>query len=246
MRIAFCDDEERCREELSVILDEYIVNNKDRDIIVKEFVSVADLMDEVSRKGGFDIYILDIVMPETDGIELGKWLRSMGHGGKIIYLTSSEEYAIDSYSVRAFNYILKPVDKKIMFNVLDEIICDMASKKERNIIIKTKENSVLVNCDNIMYAELCRRVIVYHLSDGRDIESVTVRTTFSEAVQELLRDNRFVLCGAGMLVNLQYINMVDTETLNFKNSHKIYLSKKVCREVRSAWYDFWFDGEGSR
>ena len=135
MRIAFCDDEERCREELSVILDEYIVNNKDRDIIVKEFVSVADLMDEVSRKGGFDIYILDIVMPETDGIELGKWLRSMGYGGKIIYLTSSEEYAIDSYSVRAFNYILKPVDKKIMFNVLDEIICDMASKIERNIMI---------------------------------------------------------------------------------------------------------------
>ena len=245
MRIAFCDDEERCREELSVILDEYIVNNKDKDIIVKEFVNAADLMEEVGRKGGFDIYILDIVMPETDGIKLGKWLRSQGHNGKIIYLTSSEEYAIASYSVRAFNYILKPIDKKIMFEVLDEIVREIITKKELNMIIKTKgNNSILVNFDNIMYAELCRRVIVYHLSDGEDIESVTVRTTFSEAVQELLRDKRFVLCG--MIVNLQHITMVDNETLNLKDIHKIYLSKKVCRDVRSAWYDFWFDGEGDR
>ena len=246
MRMAFCDDEKECRGELAHLLFEYTEKNTGYKINIAEFCTASALIKDVIRNGGYDIYILDIVMPEMNGIELGKWLRNHGHEGKIIYLTSSEEYAIESYKVKAFNYILKPINKNVMNDTINEIIKEIITKRERNIIIKSKGNSTRVNYDSIMYAELCRRIIVFHLVDGRSIESVTIRTTFSENVQELLRDNRFMLCGAGMIVNLSHITMVDNESISFKDTHKVFLSGKVCREVRSAWYDFWFDGEGSR
>ena len=66
-------------------------------------------MDAAEKLGGFDIYILDILMPGMDGIELGVRLRELGYDGSIIYLTSSTDFAIDSYKAEASNYILKPV-----------------------------------------------------------------------------------------------------------------------------------------
>ena len=198
MRIAFCDDEKECRGELAHLLFEYTEKKTGYKINIAEFCTASALIKDVIRNGGYDIYILDIVMPEMNGIELGKWLRNHGHEGKIIYLTSSEEYAIESYKVKAFNYILKPINKNVMNDTINEIIKEIITKRERNIIIKSKGNSTRVNYDSIMYAELCRRIIVFHLVDGRSIESVTIRTTFSENVQELLRDNRLfrsrILC----------------------------------------------------
>ena len=127
-----------------------------------------------------------------------------------------------------------------MFSALDEVISALSSKKEKSIIVKTKEHSVKIPLDEIMYAEHCKRAIVYHLTNGKTIESVLLRTAFMENVQELLRDNRFVACGISMVANLHHITMVDKETVIFKDQYKYYLSKKVCAEVRSAWYDFWF------
>ncbi len=245
MKVAICDDEKSCRMDVLEKADEYNKQNSNA-ISFSAFSSAKALIEATEKSGGFDVYVLDIVMPEMNGIELGKWLRDNGHEGKIIYLTSSEEYAIESYRVKAFDYILKPVEKDVFFKSLDEIVAALSSKSEKSIIVKTKENSIRLTFDSIMYAELCRRVIVYHLSDGKTVQSIMIRTTFSEAVQELLRDSRFVLCGAGMVANLQHITMVDNEALDFKNSCKVYLSKKACREVRSAWYDYWFDGEGSK
>ena len=95
MKIAVCDDEEVCRAQIIEILNDYIAQNKDKNISFSVFKHAEELLDTIRKSGWFDIYILDIVMPDITGIELGVELRSAGCDGKIIYLTSSEEYAID-------------------------------------------------------------------------------------------------------------------------------------------------------
>lgn len=243
MKIAICDDEKIYRDQIADIINEYANNNPDKNITCSVFQWAEELLEASNKIGGFDICILDILMPEFDGIELGTQLRESGFEGKVIYLTSSEEFALDSYKVKAYDYILKPVNKDKLIAVLDEVSRLFFTKIEKSIIVKTKEKSVRVTLDSIMYAELNRRVITYHLTNGTSVSSTTVRTTFSEAVQDLLRDNRFILCGASMIINLQHINMVENESLLFKDNSSLHLSKKVCREVRSAWYDFWFNEE---
>ena len=243
MRIAICDDECIYREQVEMIISEYAKSHTEYDISYSVFEWGEDVIEASQKNAGFDIYVLDIVMPQMNGIELGKQLRESGYNGKIVYLTSSEEFAIESYRVKAFNYILKPIIKENLCSCLDEICPVIAKDSEKYLVVKTKESSVKLSFDNIMYAELSRRTIVYHLVNGKEVQSVTIRTTFSQATEELLSDKRFVMCGSSAVVNLQHISMVENESIMFCDDSEIYHSKKLCREARSAWYDYCFDKE---
>lgn len=240
IKIAICDDLEDCRRDLSRHVTEYTDRHPDFQIDCSVYDSGEDLIATAAKIGGFDVYLLDVVMPGMSGIELGSALRENGYDGKILFLTSSQEYAIESFKVKPFNYILKPIEKDKVFTALDEVIVALSSKKEKSIIVKTKENSIRISLDDIMYAEHCKRTIIYHLTNGKTVKSILLRTAFLENVGNLLHDSRFVSCGISMVANLHHITMVDKENVIFKEQYKYYLSKKVCAEVRSAWYDFWF------
>lgn len=242
MKIAICDDDALCRQQVLSIVNEYIAASS-LDIHVSVYENGTELIDDVLRSGGFDIYILDIIMPGVNGITLGTELRQADSGGKILYLTSSREYALDSYKVRAFDYLLKPVDRDQLLSVLEEVTSAVASRKEKSIIVKTRENTVKLALDNILYVELYNKVITYHLSDGKSIEGLSIRTSFAEAIHDILADSRFSLCGSSVAVNLYYITMVDNDTLSFKNGKKLYIGKRASREIRSLWSDFWMNME---
>ncbi len=243
MRIALCDDDIQCESQLCDLMNEYVTSNPDKEIVFSIYKSAEELLNVVEKTGHFDLYILDIIMNGMNGIDLGLKLRSLGNSGKIVYLTSSVEFALDAFKVRAYHYILKPINKDEFFSVLNETTDMIALNNNKSFPVKTKDGTVKLNYDHILYAELCRRVITYHLINGKSIDSLTIRTPFSEAVQELIQDNRFILCGTSMLVNLHHITSVENDMILFKNTHKVFLSKRACREIRSIWYDFWFNKE---
>ncbi len=241
MKIAFCDDDAACRKEIDELLSIYAGVRPDCNISYNAFAYTDDILDASAKIGGFDLYVLDIVMQnDITGIELGVKLRQAGYDGKIVYLTSSAEYAIDSFKVKPFHYIMKPVEKDSFFAVLDEAYEIISHESSQKFMVKTKENSLLVSHDSILYAELVKRAVVFNLVGGKTVESTTLRTTFSEAVAELTADSRFMICGSGMLVNLHHVTSVGNDSLVFRNGQKVYLGKKLCREIRSAWNEFWF------
>lgn len=244
MRIAICDDNNLCRGRVTDLATDYAEEKKDKDITVKAFADPEILLRDSLENGGYDIYILDIVMPGMNGIELGKALRNAGIDSKIIYLTSSEEYALDSFSIRAFHYLIKPVERESFFSVMDEAISSISLKKDKGIIVKTKDSNARITFDSIMYAELSKRTVVYHLTGGGTVESTTLRTTFTEAVKDLLSDPRFALCGASMVANLHHITKVESEGIVFMDTYKVFLGKKNCRELRAEWNNYWISQEG--
>lgn len=243
MKIAICDDEICYQQQLAKYLNDYIQANPEKELEYQLFSDPKMLLDTAISTSGFDIYLLDVLMPDMNGIELGLKLREKNLNGKIIYLTSSAEYAIDSYKVKAYQYLLKPAKKEELFSILDEMFFAKSSLRKNVLIIKTKENSVKINISDILYVELGKRKLLYHMNNEQIIESMTIRTSFQEAVQTLLRNPSFILCGASMVANLKHITMVGQEDLLFLDTYKIYLSKKLCREVRSAWCDYWFNEE---
>ena len=89
---------------------------------VTVFSSSAALLEHLRVRGTFDIYLLDVIMPGQNGIELGLSIREFDQGGRIIYLTASSDFAVDSYRAKASDYLLKPLDKSRLFQSLDNII----------------------------------------------------------------------------------------------------------------------------
>lgn len=245
MKIAICDDDALCLGSVLDLVTEY-TRQKEQEISVSTYTRASDLMEDSQRIGGYDIYILDVLMPRTNGIELGLQLRDAGFDSRILFLTSSTDYAIAAFKVKASDYLLKPVKKDELFSALDEAIVSLSGKREKGLVIKTRENSVNLSFDSILYAELDRKTVVYHLVNGKTIEGAAIRTSFAEAVQELLRDNRFAMCGTSMVVNLYYIQVVDSDILIFRTGHRTHIGRRASRELRSVWSNFWFNGEGSK
>ena len=245
MRIAICDDDKTCRSEVAQLVTEYI-QQRDLAIDLTVYENGRSLLEDARHSGSFDIYILDILMPQLDGIELGARLRELDTDCKIFYLTSSPDYAIRASRVRMWEYLLKPVKKDALFPSLDAAFAVLKKKREKGIVVKTSQSSVLLAFDCILYAELSKKSIHYHLTDGKVIESISIRTGFSEAVQEMLRDNRFFMCSTSLVINLYHVEEITNDTLTFQNGKALYLSRHVSRELRSTWSNFWMNKEGSK
>ena len=245
MKVAICDDDQRCREQIMEFSRAYSARNQHFSVSFSAFECADDLLEAAGKSGGFDVYLLDILMPRKNGLDLGHHLRQLGDSGKIIYLTSSPEYAIDAYQVNAFNYLLKPITSEAFSAAMDSALCSLAQRREKSLIVKTSEGTIRLPLDSILYAEMDKRTVLYHLTGEKTVKSLHIRTTFAKAINDLLRDNRFVLCGASVAANMYYIAMVEKGALLFTDGSKVYIPRKVCSDVRTRWADFWFEGDGN-
>lgn len=245
MHIAVCDDDEMSRSFILKLLSEYTSVRQDKSISFSAFSNSEDLLEAAEKTGGFDIYILDIVMPGMDGIELGVSLREHGYDGSIIYLTGSSDFAIDSYKAEASNYILKPIVPATFLQALDKVVSSVVEKKNDNIIIKTKECSMRVSFDSILFVELRKRALCYHLTNSSVVESILLRVPFAEAIAPLLEDPRFSHCSKSLAVNLHNIIKIGAEDVTFKDNQTVYFGKKICRDLRTQWSDYWQNEENA-
>ena len=242
MNIAICDDDSFWREEISNSLKKFTAVYPQYDMDIFVFDHADDLFEAAGKKGGFDIYILDVIMPDTDGIELGVSLRENGYDGKIIYLTVSMDHVLDSFNAEPYNYLIKPIDEQKFFTVLKKAMDTVSEHNKKSIIVRSGGSSIKITLDSIIYIELFEHTILYHLRDGRKVRSKTIRISFSEAVKELLDDSRFCLCGTSIAVNMEHISEIRSDTVLFNCGYSLQFARKVLNNLDKEWYDYCTDG----
>lgn len=240
LRFALCDDDEKQRTAVGRLLLDYAAARPGLSVKVSTFSSGLELL-AAEEVDGFDLYVLDVVMPGLSGIQLGEHLREMGSSGIIIYLTISPEYAIDSYSVRAFQYLVKPVKPEKLFRVLDDAVAILEKERNACITVKSREGLRRVRLDEILYAELADRTVHYHLTSGERLDSTTIRGPFQEEIAPLLADPGFFLCGASFAVNLFYVTAVEKGCLLLDGGRRVPLSRSLAAQARQRWSSYWLD-----
>lgn len=244
LKIAICDDEQLWLENTASMLWEYYSGRTDPSVKVHVFSSPYDLLESLDDNAGFDLYILDVVMPEFSGIQLGARLRKMDQRGLIIYLTTSKDFALDAYEVEPFHYLLKPVEKDKFFSVLDKAMAILTARRNRAISVKTKDGIRQIFFDDILYVEFAERCCHYYLKDGNVVVANQLRASFTDIMLPLLRDERFCRCGASFVLNLHYVQSVDKAAVWFRNTEKsVCLPKNAAATLLSAWLDYWMEGE---
>lgn len=206
---------------------------------ISVFSDSRTLLSRVREQGGFDLYILDIIMPGLDGIQTGMELRKMGDGGEIIYLTTSSEYAVDSYTARAFFYLIKPVTEKKLFGLLDEAAEKLQQRRSRGILVMTPDGPRHIRMDHILYAERIGRRVRYYCTDGT-VDTQTIRCTFRDAVHPLTEERRFCMCGASFLVNMEHVTGVDGREALLDNGGRLILPRSAS-SFKDNWGRFWLE-----
>ena len=118
IKIAFCDDDMEVLHQMNELLDRYRVE-RNEDITYAAFQSPFELLTEIEKGIRPDILFLDVVMPGQNGMDVAKEIRQYDTNMKIIFLTSSPEFAVESYSVGAYFYQLKPIWEESFFRLMD-------------------------------------------------------------------------------------------------------------------------------
>ena len=106
MRFAVCDDNAADRRQLLSMLQQYCGNHR----VQAEIQPFADgrALLQAFAPGKFQILFLDIYMPALTGMEAAKAIREKDTGCQLVFTTTSEDHALESYGVYAAGYLLKP------------------------------------------------------------------------------------------------------------------------------------------
>jgi len=243
IRVALCDDEDDQLTLTENLISEYSASHPEITIQTTSFRSGANLLEYIRNHDTFDLYLLDIIMPYENGIETGRKIRGIDKGGIIFYLTSSIDYAIDAFSTKASQYLLKPVDKYKLFEALNILVDDWLVERQNFIAIKTRKGMHRIPLRNIVYCELVGHCIHYHLADGSEIEGMSLRISFKDAVSALLKDTRFILNSASFVVNLSFVENINDSGIKLANGTVLPVSRSLKTNIISRWLDYHLKGE---
>ena len=240
LNIAICDDEACYVQQITNFLQEYFQCHPELSGQIHPFQRGQELLYQVEESGGFDLYLLDIIMPGINGIQTGRQLRELGEGGEIIYLTTSSDYAVDSYSVRAFFYLLKPLEKERLFAVLDTATKKLNERRSKAVLIGTKDGPRRILLDQILYVERVGRGLRYYCAGG-PLDSMSLRVPFRTAVEPLLADPRFFQCGSSFAFNLHHVAGVSGQEVLLDSGGSVTIPRASVAPFKHAWGNFWLE-----
>jgi DNA-binding LytR/AlgR family response regulator len=173
-----------------------------------------------------DIVFLDIIMPEMSGVEVAVRLRDRGFGGYIVFLTSVNDFAAESYGVTAFSYLLKPVEQERLFSVLRKIDETREKSYEKDtafVLVKTKQFQRNILFRDIIFVEILGHSLSIHLVNG---ETVSINKPLKEFSPALLTDERFARCHGSIIVNMDFVETIRDNMAVLKMGQTIPISRR--------------------
>lgn len=202
IRIAVAEDDEQQRQRLKKYLDQF-ARQAGVELDVAEFEDGAALL--FHYQPIYDIVLLDIEMPRTNGMEAAKKIRSQDNNVILIFVTSMAQYAIQGYQVRAQSYILKPVSYYSLYPELQEALNTLNKRRsERALLLPTEDGLEKVFIADIRYVESRRHTLLIHTVG----ETYAVRETMKR-ITERLEGEPFAQSSVSFLVNLAHVSGVN-------------------------------------
>ncbi len=239
IEIVVCDDDEielnHVKRLLTLFHPEGVVIN------VNSYLGSEQLFKDVDRIRKTDLFLLDIVMPEHTGIELGKRIREHHKEAMIIYLTSSKDYALDAYGIKALDYLLKPVNQVDLFETLNHAL-SLSTKTIQYHTIQTRDAFISVKVDDIKYVEYRDHILYFSLVD-KVIKSKFFRNAFELTIPTLFENEQFTLSHRAYLVNMNHIKMMQYDGFVMDNDDFVPISKNRIAEVRKQYMNFCLRGK---
>lgn len=235
IHIAICDDSKQERQILDALFKRYQELHA-TPLQIHIFQNGFSLLDAIDQGKRFDITILDILMPGENGIEIARNIRASGTDTEIIFLTSSPEYAVDSYEVKAQNYLLKPVTEEKFFASIDSILAELDEKDTASFIIYTTEKQYSrIRVSSLVYGEVTHRTITLHLADQTMISAVMTFTEFQDILKAY---PDFIYPHRSYAVNMNYIQYVTKSDIILTDGQKIPLSRNNYTKISEQFLNF--------
>lgn len=200
--IGLLEDEQEQAERLAAFLQRYRAAHPEFCYELRRYSRALELLDHYERD--FDLLFLDIRLPDMTGMEAAHCIRQTDRNVMIVFVTSLTQYAIEGYSVQAFDYIVKPISYAPFAAKLERAL-RVLSYREPGVVldIKTREGSLRLTSDMVRYFEVFDHDLLIHTDDG-----VIKQWGSLSKYEKLLEGEHFARCNSCYLVNLKYVRGV--------------------------------------
>lgn len=238
-RIAICDDEPVFTSHIDAILNHW----PDRPADTKtEIFHDGDALICAHSREPFDIILLDVLMPLFNGIETAAEIRNTDKDVKIVFLTASSEFALDSYTVKANNYLLKPVLPAKLFQCLNELNSEIYHTLP-TIAIKSSHAVHSIRLTDIEYAEAQNKYVIFSMTSGTIIGSPSPLYIYESKLP--LADG-FFKCHRSYIVNLHHIAMYTSKEIHMRSGAIIPVSRGYHKDFEKAYFSVLFGKAGEK
>ena len=228
MKIAIVDDDIRIYEDLKSYLDEFLGNSAEFSYFPSGEAFLKEWKPEI-----FDLVILDIFMDKLTGMDVAREIRKIDSGVKIVFGTTSNEFASESYEVNACYYLHKPFGKERVKAMLDRL--DLAKIESlRTVKLPDGTNAVL---RDIIYIDCASHCVTLHGKKGNTV----VRLNFSETEPLFCSYPYFFSPTKGIIVNFYEVESQDGTVFRMSDGSLIPISRRKAKEVLDAYSSFLFE-----
>ena len=229
-RFAICDDD----PQFAALLKEALIsrlNSRNIAFEISSFDTPSDLISRFEQGEPYDLLFLDIVFQDTTGIQTARRLRSFHTDTDIIFLSSSSDYALESFDVSPLHYLIKTDKLEKLEEALDRFFDKHA---DQSFYIKSREGILALPVSEILFFEIYGHDLSVHLISG---ENHTFSGTLKK-IEEDLPGSTFIRAHKSYLVNMAHIVKIARYEISLSNGKTIPISKKNYLSIMSAFVDY--------
>ena len=225
VKIAICDDSSADRQYVCDLVSHW-ASLHDHTARLSLFPSAEQLLFQHPGAADYDILLLDIELGAMDGVTLAKKIRQTNDSVQIVFLTGYSDYIAEGYEVAALHYLLKPVNERKLFSVLDRAV-EKLWKNEKVLLFEIGGELERLPVYEIRYADVAGNYITIHA-----VRDLTVKMPLGELEKQL--DERFYRAGRSLIVNLTRVSRVTRETIRLLDGTCLPLPRGAYEGVNRA------------
>ncbi len=234
IRIAVVEDE---REMLSIVCNyiDTLVDLKE-EAEVYPYQTAEDFLTELETGKEIDVLLSDIELPGMDGIEFGKLIRQKYPDIYIVFLTAYPKYASDSYTLDAYQYILKKDMENRLPVVLKRLADKIESERRQYKLIGTHTDVQKIYYRDIIYIKKVKgaKYVQYITTDGEYKERIAI-----EQVMKELDSREFIAVDRSYIVNIRHIVRMKNDMIYLDNGEQVAISKTrfvaAKEQIHACW-----------
>lgn len=233
MNIAIIDDVQEEIKELTDTLGQQLSSLDHMEYQLHTYHSGEEFLSDWTSNN-FDLIILDIFMDKLTGIDVARKVRETDKYVPLVFCTTSNEFASESYELNAHFYLHKPYSKDQIKTMLSRL--NISQLEERHAITLPDGQNVILR--SIRYTEYSNHVLIIHTRKNEDIR---VYMSQSKAEEILCAYPYFLVCTKGIIVNLYEVENLKKDQIHLTGGITLPVSRRRAKDVQDQFAAFTFD-----
>ena len=229
-RIAVCDDDTVYLDDIVIKINN-IFKSYNQQINLDKFTNTVDLLKEVENGNVYKLIFLDILFPQSNGVETAREIKRICPDTDMVFLSDTRDYAVESFDVAPLHYITKPEDDLKLKESIKRFLHKTSLNK---ITIKTSNKTISLDINSILYFEIMGHDIIIHTADGAEYG---LTGTLKE-VEDIIPVALFARVHKSFIVNYKYITKIERYKITLNVGCTIPISKQKYNDLQNKFIDY--------